>query len=320
MIAALFPGQGSQHVGMGGFLLEESTIAKQTFEEASDTLGFDMFDLCLKGPEDKLRLTENTQPALVTTSVATYRVVKEKTGLTPTASAGHSVGEYAALVAAGVFDFAKSVELVKLRGKLMQESVPVGKGGMLAVMGLDPSEVTALCEWAEKESGITPLEPANYNSPGQIVVSGNADLIKWVQENFSPDKINSDKKKVRLIPLKVSAPFHCSMMKTAETEMKGAIDEVTFNTANFGVAQNFTGTIETDPEKMKANLIAQISGPVRWVECVEAIKKAGATRVGEFGPGKVLTGLMKKIDPEAFQSFNFNSLEDLQAFYGAQES
>jgi [acyl-carrier-protein] S-malonyltransferase len=313
MIAVLFPGQGSQHVGMGEELLEQFPRFAQAFEEASDVLGYDMKDLCLNGPEDKLGLTEYTQPALLTMSFGTYRVVKDMGEMKPGVASGHSVGEYAALVASGVITFSEALRLVQFRGKLMQESVPVGEGGMLAVMGLDAGEVKKLCTWACKQTKNTPLEPANYNSPAQTVVSGRQEIIDWVVANFKPDKIGSSKTKVRLIPLKVSAPFHCTMMKKAEKEMARAINDLDFKPPQFGIAQNFSGQIETDPEVIKTNLIAQISGPVRWVECVAALEDAGVELMGEFGPGKVLTGLIKKINPD-FICVPLNSLADLKSF------
>ncbi len=313
MIAALFPGQGSQHVGMGDELLEQFPRFAHVFEEASDTLGYDMKQLCLEGPTEKLQLTEFTQPALLTMEFATYRVVKDMGEMTVKAAAGHSVGEYTALVAAGVIQFSEAIKLVQLRGRLMQESVPVGDGGMLAVMGLDAGEVREMCTWACKESRNTPLEPANYNSPAQTVVSGRAELIDFVVKNFTPAKISSNKTKVRLIPLKVSAPFHCTMMKKAERGMAAAIEKIDFMPPQFGIAQNFSGKIETDPAIIKSNIISQVSGAVRWVECIGALKEAGMTMMGEFGPGKVLTGLLKKIDPD-LPCFPLNNLSDLKGF------
>jgi [acyl-carrier-protein] S-malonyltransferase len=313
MIVALFPGQGSQHVGMGDFLIKESPVAKQIFEEASDTLGFNMIELCLKGPEQKLQQTEFTQPALLTASVASFRVVQEKIGFKVAGGAGHSVGEYAALVTSGVLKFSKALELVKLRGKLMQETVPIGKGAMLAIMGLEESDVLKMCQWAMKETGLSPLEPANFNSPGQIVISGNAKIIEWLHKNLNIESIGISKKP-RMIPLKVSAPFHCSMMKTAESEMAGAIKDVDFNSPSYPIAQNFTGQIETDPEKIRENIILQISGAVRWVDCIHSLKKSSPQMACEFGPGKVLTGLLKKIDPDSFDAFNINSVDELHVF------
>ncbi len=318
MYGILFPGQGSQSVGMGESLLKEFTPAKIIFEEASDTLGYDMKKLCLEGPTEKLQLTENTQPALLTHSIAAYNSLRSEIDLKIQACAGHSVGEYAALVSCGVLSFAKAVELVRLRGQLMQKVVPVGKGGMLAVMGLDPQEVIDLCQWATKESGQSPLEPANYNSPNQIVISGNSNTIEFAVQNFSPEKINSEKKKVRLIPLKVSAPFHCSMMAEAENEMAGAIEEVDFKAPQFAVSQNFTGQLETEPKQIKENLIKQITGAVRWVECIDSMKATGIETYLELGPGKVLAGLLKKINLD-LKIQSLSESEDIQSFVEAQK-
>lgn len=311
---ALFPGQGSQYVGMGEFLLKEFPLARQCFEEADDTLGYNLTKLCLKGPETKLNFTENTQPALVTVSTAILKVIQSLTDIPFQGAAGHSVGEYGALVAAGVIPFPKALELVRLRGKLMQEAVPQGEGAMLAVTGLKTKEVEKLCQWAREERGLPFLEPANYNSPSQTVISGQRELVSWVQENFTLEKIGIEKKKMRLIPLKVSAPFHCSMMKKAETEMAPILSEVDFKKPEFGIAQNFSGIFETDPEVLKKNLIAQISKAVRWVDCTKSLISQKITLAGEFGPGKVLSGLIKKIDPKALSVFNFNNSEDLKNF------
>jgi [acyl-carrier-protein] S-malonyltransferase len=318
MQAILFPGQGSQAVGMGESLIKDFQPARVVFEEASDTLGFDMTKLCLEGPTDKLQLTENTQPALLTHSIATLNALKSRVDLNIKACAGHSVGEYAALVASGVISFSKAVELVRLRGQLMQKAVPVGKGGMLAVMGLDPDEVIQLCDWAAKKCGEGPLEPANYNSPNQIVVSGNSKAVEFAAKNFKPEVIDSDKKKVRLIPLKVSAPFHCSMMLDAEKEMAGAINDVEFEVPEFSISQNFTGKLEAEPKIIKTNIIKQISGAVRWVDCIEAISETGdVDHYLELGSGKVLTGLLKKINLD-LQGQSIGSSEDINQFTESQ--
>ena len=318
-IGALFPGQGSQHIGMGQFLFDNFKEASQTYEEASDTLSLDFKKLCFTGDEKELALTFNTQPALLTTSIATFRVLQETQEVSFQAGAGHSVGEYAAMVAAGALPFSEGLRLVRLRGQLMQESVPVGKGGMLAVIGLNEEQVDRLCEWAQSESGLSPLEPANYNSPEQIVVSGSQELIAWTRENFSPDKVGSDKPKFRLIPLKVSAPFHCSMMSEAQEGMKKALDESSFQNAQWDIAQNFTGQLHSSAEELRKNLVQQISGAVKWTHCIDTLRKQGIETMIEIGPGKVLTGLSKKID-SSIQSFNLNSLEDLKTLESFLES
>lgn len=314
----LFPGQGSQHVGMGQFLFNEFAIAKQTFEEASDALSIDMKKLCFASDETTLALTENTQPALLTVSTATFRVLKQILPLNITASAGHSVGEYAALVTGNAISLADGVRLVRRRGQLMQQAVPVGEGGMLAVIGLSPEEVETLCQWAEKESGLSPLEPANYNSPDQIVVSGKAQIIEWLRENFSAEKLGWNKK-VRLIPLKVSAPFHCSMMKPAEERMAEELRSVTFSDADGPIVQNFTSLAHVESEELRENINRQITGAVRWSQSMELILRMGTHHFIECGCGKVLSGLLKKIDTQASPAFNMNSLEDIKAFEKAGE-
>lgn len=315
MIGAFFSGQGSQHIGMGGFLIENYPQAKTIFEQASEVLGFDLIDMVLNGDEATLALTKNTQPALLTHSYATFKVLEDLGHLKVKAGAGHSVGEYAALVSSGAVQFQDAVRLVRLRGELMQEAVPAGQGGMLAVMGLEPSEITKMCLWVMETSGLTPLEPANFNSPGQTVISGNLEAITWAQKNFDPKVIGIENKKVRLIPLKVSAPFHCSMMRPAEDKMAEEIRATEFKTPKWGVIQNYTGTLVTDPETLKENLIRQISAPVKWVDCVNTMLSMGIKTSGEFGPGKVLSGLLKKIDDQSLMTcFNLNSLDELNAF------
>lgn len=309
----LFPGQGSQHLGMGQFLYNEFSVAKQVFEEASDAISLDLKKLCFSSDESTLALTENTQPALLTVSVATFRVLKTLKELKISASAGHSVGEYAALVTGDVISLADGVRLVRQRGQFMQQAVPVGQGGMLAVIGLTPDEVTSLCQWAEKTSGLKPLEPANYNSPDQIVVSGNAQLIEWLRGNFSPEKLGWTKK-IRLIPLKVSAPFHCSMMMPAEVAMSKELNEVSFSEALWPIVQNFTSQANVEPEELRENIIRQITGAVRWTQSMELILRMGSHQFIECGCGKVLSGLLKKIDTQAPAAFNMNSLEDIKAF------
>lgn len=309
----LFPGQGSQHLGMGQFLYNEFAVARQTFEEASDAISFDMKKLCFSSDDSTLALTENTQPALLTVSVATFRVLQQIQQMNITALAGHSVGEYAALVNGGVISLKDGVRLVRKRGQFMQQAVPVGEGGMLAVIGLTPEEVEKLCRWAEKESGVAPLEPANYNSPDQIVISGNAQTLEWLRENFSAEKLGWNKK-VRLIPLKVSAPFHCSMMKPAEEAMSSELNSVSFADSKWSVVQNFTSLAHVEADELRENITRQITGAVRWTQSMELILRMGSHHFIECGCGKVLSGLLKKIDTNNSPTFNMNSLEDIKAF------
>lgn len=307
----IFPGQGSQSPGMGKFLFQEFSEAKQAFEEASDSIGFDLKKLCFDSDEKTLALTENTQPALLTVSVATARVLKSKLGIQPAMVAGHSIGEYGALVAADVFDFPLAVKAVRLRGQAMQSAVPVGEGSMAAVMGLEPSEVEKLCAWIKDNSKLPGvLSPANYNSPGQIVISGHANLIEWAQKNFKGEEVFQ--KKVRLIPLQVSAPFHCELMSPAEKKMREFFEPVHFRTPQSKLIQNFTAATESSPQSIKENLIRQVSAPVLWMQSMETALKLEFTQMIECGHGKVLSGLLKKINGDRFTVFSMNSLEDLK--------
>jgi [acyl-carrier-protein] S-malonyltransferase len=312
MWAALFPGQGSQFPGMGKFLCDEFQIARETFEEASDALSIDFKKLCFEGSEADLALTENTQPCLLLVSTATYRVLSSLVDFQPIAGAGHSIGEYAANVAAGSMKFTDGIRAVRKRGQFMQSAVPVGQGGMLAVMGLTPEQTKKLCSWVESETGQTPLEPANFNAPGQIVVSGKASLIEWLTKNMKADLFQPETPRCKFIPLKVSAPFHCSMMKPAEEKMAAVLNDLAFSEARFSIVTNVNAQAEKHGDSLRKLLIQQISSPVRWVECVQELKRLGAQKMIEFGCGKVLSGLSKKIDSENIQTFNINSLDELK--------
>ena len=227
-LAFLYPGQGSQSLGMGKFLFDEFKMARDIFTEASDTISLDIKKLCYNSDEQTLSLTENTQPVLLTVCMATTQVLKNEFGLTPTITAGHSIGEYSSFCVAEVMPFATAVKAVRLRGESMQAAVPVGQGGMMAVLGLTEPQITFLCSHAEKESGQAPLQPANFNCDGQIVISGNLKALHWLKDNFKPEILLENKlisdvsevRRVKFIPLQVSAPFHCSMMKPAEEQMK----------------------------------------------------------------------------------------------------
>lgn len=311
MWSALFPGQGSQSPGMGKFLCDEFARARQTFEEASDTLRLDFKKLCFDGSEADLALTHNTQPCLLLVSTAIYRVLHEEFGFQPSSCAGHSVGEYAAVVAAKALPFASAMKAVRLRGEAMQSAVPVGVGGMTAVLNLDAGQIQRLCAWAEAATGETPVQPANLNAPGQIVISGRKTILDWIAKNFTPDVLPGTAR-VKFIPLKVSAPFHCSMMKPAEDTMRSVLAEMSFSDACLPVVQNVTAEPVRNADELRLNLVRQVSAPVRWIECVEKVRKMGSERSVEVGCGKVLSGLVKKIQPEQ-RVFNVNSLEDLKA-------
>ena len=311
MWSAVFPGQGSQFVGMSQFLFDNFLSVRRKFEEASDTLKLNFEKLCFTGPKEDLELTPNTQPALLLSSVATHEVIGETTGIQFDAASGHSVGEYAALVTSGVLNFPEALKAVRIRGELMQEAVPRGQGAMLAVMGLTDTQVCHLCQWAEKKSGLRPLEPANFNSPGQVVISGTTPLARWIQENWS-DFDDPPLERVKFIPLKVSAPFHCSMMKPAEEKMKPILENMKFKDSPYPIVQNVPAQPVTLGVELQTHLIAQISAPVRWTDCVKKLKELGTQKCLEIGPGKTLSNLIKKIDKNGIQTFNISSLEDIR--------
>ena len=278
MWAALFPGQGSQQIGMGKFLFENFMPARESFEEASDVLKLNFKKLCFDGPDADLALTENTQPALLLVSTATYRCLNSIVKFEAKAGAGHSVGEYAALVAAQALTFSEALQAVRIRGQEMQKAVPVGQGAMLVVLGLSDERVVQLCQWAEKKSGAAPLEPANFNSPGQVVISGSVRAVEWLKSNVASannEIFAGEASKIRLIPLNVSAPFHCSLMKPAEKVMEMVLNETTFSTARWPIVQNFTAQESVAADVLRKNLISQISGSVRWTQCFQRLGALG---------------------------------------------
>lgn len=322
---ALYPGQGSQHPGMGRFLFDEFAAARETFEEGSDALKIDFKKLCFEGSDSELALTHNTQPCLLLVSTATHRVLKKEFDFAPKALAGHSVGEYAALVNTNVISLSDGLKAVRRRGEAMQKAVPVGTGGMAAVIGLTSLQVIELCRWVEKTAALeglkTPLEPANFNCPGQIVISGRVELIDWVIKNFSKEKaelvfsseaLKTPVTKVRFIPLNVSAPFHCSMMKPAEDEMRSVLSDMAFQNSAQPIVQNYSAQPTTQAMQLRENIIKQVSAPVRWIESIENLSGLGSTHFIEVGCGKVVSGLTKKILGEKAQVFTTQSLEDIK--------
>jgi [acyl-carrier-protein] S-malonyltransferase len=321
MWGALFPGQGSQSVGMGKFLFEEFASARRLFEEASDTLSLNFKKLCFEGPLEDLQLTENTQPALLLVSTVTSQVVFELVPIKFEGAAGHSIGEYAALVMAGVIPFSDGMRAVRRRGQEMQKAVPVGDGAMCAVLGLTDDAVKKMCHLVEVQSGEKPLEPANFNSPGQVVVSGSAKAIEWMRTNVKAEwlsqNLGPEAGRVKLIPLAVSAPFHCSLMKPAEAEMRGVLEGIAFSVPRLPVVQNLTAEASVDPKVIRERLTGQISGAVLWTQCQEALLARGLNRFVELGSGKVLSGLAKKIAGESATVYGLNSLDDLKALESA---
>lgn len=312
MWSFFFPGQGSQSPGMGRWLNDEFSVARQTFEEACDALNFDIRKLCFEGPEEELQKTENTQPAILAASIVYFRSLSQIVELKPLASAGHSVGEYAALVAADVIPFDKALKAVRERGLAMQSAVPLGIGGMYAVLNLEDSEVQSVCDWASKESGLGVIEPANYNTPGQVVISGIQETLNWLQQNWSQYKGPGSDKKARWIPLKVSAPFHCSLMKPAEEKMALFLKDIPFQSPKWPVIQNFTALESKKPESIKENLVRQISGAVRWTESVQRALQLGVTKGLELGHGQVIRGLNKKIS-SILEMVPLQNIEDLKS-------
>jgi [acyl-carrier-protein] S-malonyltransferase len=281
--ALLFPGQGSQRVGMGRDLALAFDVAKRTYDEADEVLGFSLSKLCFEGPEDDLTLTKHTQPAILTTSIAVFRALQDK-GLAFDIVAGHSLGEWSALVAAGALTLRDAVRLTHLRGTYMQEAVPVGVGGMAALMGLELDKVRAVCEQASAPG--EPVEPANLNGAGQIVVSGHTNAVDRAIELAKAAGAKIAKK------LTVSAPFHCSLMKPAQDRLAAALVDVVISTPSVPIVANVTAEATQDPARIKELLIAQVTAPVRWEESVLAIAKAGVTKAYELGSGAVLKGLV----------------------------
>ena len=284
--AFLFPGQGSQAAGMGKELAALYPVARHTFEEADQALGFSLSQLCFEGPAEQLKMTEITQPAILTTSVAAFRVLQEK-GVVPQFVAGHSLGEYSAHVAAGTMDFSDAVNTVRNRGKYMQEAVPAGEGAMAAVLGMPLDQLQEVCMEAAQGEVVS---PANINSPDQIVISGATKAVERAAE------LAKQRGAKRAILLPVSAPFHCAMMQPAQDRLAKDLASVSFTHPEVPVMANVDAAPKSTPDSSREALVRQVTGAVQWLGCIQALIGSGVTMFIEVGPGKVLTGLMRQID------------------------
>jgi len=285
--AIVFPGQGSQAVGMLADLYEKYEVVKQTFQEASESLGYDLWSLVSEDADGKLNQTEFTQPALLTSSVAVWRTYVEQGGDKPNYLAGHSLGEYSALVCAGVLSLKDAVKLVEKRGQYMQQAVPAGTGAMAAIIGLADEAIDKACEEAAEGEVVSPV---NFNSPGQIVIAGNKAAVERAME------LCKEAGAKRALPLPVSVPSHCALMKPAADKLAEDLTALEFNSPEIQVVNNVDVKAESDPEAIKQALIKQLYSPVRWTETFQYFASQGVTESFEFGPGKVLSGLAKRID------------------------
>ncbi|OQY25263.1 MAG: [acyl-carrier-protein] S-malonyltransferase [Desulfobacteraceae bacterium 4572_35.2] len=303
MLAFVFPGQGAQHAGMGKELAQNFSVARHIFEEANDTLGFDLAKMCFEGPDQDLKLTANTQPAILTMSIAALRVLEQETDLQADFVAGHSLGEYSALVASGAMAFKDAVYTVRQRGTFMQQAVPVGTGAMAAVLGIDTELLQQLCVQGQQGEIVS---AANFNSPGQVVIAGNTTAVDRVIALAKENGV----RKAMLLP--VSAPFHCALMIPAGEQLKAVLDAIPLSSIDIPVVTNVEATINSDSSRIKELLISQVSAPVRWDESVRYMLDNGVDRFIEIGPGKVLSGLIRRIERKTPVA-NVENIASLQA-------
>ena len=306
-VAFVFPGQGSQYVGMAKELFAQFDAAREVFAEADDALGFSLSELCFDGPEADLKLTENTQPAILAASIAALRVIEAETPLRPAFVAGHSLGEYSALVAVGAFNFRDAVRVVRERGRLMQQAVPAGEGAMAVVLGLEMDAVRALCADASQGEVVS---PANFNGGGQVVIAGAKDAVARAMV------LAKERGAKRVLDLPVSAPFHCRLMQPAAEGLKTALSKISIRPFSVGVVTNVEADVNLDAGRVKPLLIEQAVRPVRWEESVRMLASLGCGGAVEIGPGKILKGLIKRIVP-AMEVDTFEAPQDLSKLAAA---
>ncbi|WP_101913106.1 ACP S-malonyltransferase [Megasphaera vaginalis (ex Bordigoni et al. 2020)] len=300
--AFVFPGQGAQKTGMLKDLYEAYPLVREVFEEADDTLGFSLTQLCFEGPDEELMKTFNTQPAILTASTACCRVLMQE-GIRPDIVAGHSLGEYSALVAAGALSFADAVKTVRLRGQFMQDAVPLGEGAMAAILGLDDDTIKEICHTVSLQGGA--VQAVNFNCPGQTVIAGAAKAVETAAAELKKAGAK------RAVMLSVSAPFHSTLMEPAARRLAEVLEEITINDAEIPVVANVNGRVETAAAEIKQNLVAQAASPVLWIDCTRTMRQCGADVFVEAGPGKTLCGFNKKID-KSIHSENVEDIPSLQ--------